>query len=781
MPDQLTKLLASLRRSCKSGLWSSGVNLVRAGAVAVESRNDEEIVLRVRSPGRAVAPTVVLYPGENEWDCDCPGRVRPCEHLAAAAIALGQGDAATGGDAETRPLPKSEEAWARIAYRFAQVPGGLHLRRFVVRSDGSETPLAGTLSALLSRPEQARSLQVEQYDLQADRILESGSRATLSPPKLDALVRTLVGARLVFLDGREVAMSEEELLPSALVEDGGDEVVVTIRRDPRITSVPSAGLVLAGEALTRHGEIELCGAWLQNLPIVQRYPGGQLAELATRVLPDLSRRMAVEVRSKRLPKIVRGLVPRLVLDTESIGIVAGGAAQAGLRQPALRAHRRRSHGSPIRPGAGARRAGQRRLVEKLRADLDLDAGSPLDLRGRGHCALRGQGQALARRSGRRRSAPDRCAGPPRARYARARPTWVGQRHPAGWLRFHLHRGGRDRGRAARARAGPHSVDAATVIRAWEDGLGLVPLGGGGFAPCRKLGLTSTAQSWPAARRPRQRRPPRQPRPARAGRLLRRSRPAAAGRLDRLAPLAEASSACPRPSCPRICAPACVPYQKIAVNWLAFLRSVGLGGILADDMGLGKTIEAMCLFEKRCLVVAPTSVLPNWQAELARFRPSLRVSVYHGRPQAGRSCRRHPHHLRNLAPRQRRAVCPPFRFWPTLPPEPEAPQHKVCSCGIEECGKSHTLAARRRLLSPLRGRRHENRVRPLPESRGTHIPTTGKLGSRVKLPRDPDVETARTRIFMLPASGAAIVCADCVMTTCTVWPSAIRPRRTEQVL
>ncbi|MGC9983592.1 MAG: SWIM zinc finger family protein, partial [Polyangia bacterium] len=179
MPEPLTKLLASLRRSCKAGLWSSGVNLARAGAVAVESRSDEEIVLRVRSPGRAVAPTVVLYPGENEWDCDCPGRVRPCEHLAAAAIALGQGEPASAGDAEAKPLPKAEETWARVVYRFSQVPGGLQLRRFVVRGDGTETPLAGTLSALLSRPDEARSLHVEQYDLQADRILESGSRGTL--------------------------------------------------------------------------------------------------------------------------------------------------------------------------------------------------------------------------------------------------------------------------------------------------------------------------------------------------------------------------------------------------------------------------------------------------------------------------------------------------------------------------------------------------------------------------------------------------------------------------
>ena len=48
------------------------------------------------------------------------------------------------------------------------------------------------------------------------------------------------------------------------------------------------------------------------------------------------------------------------------------------------------------------------------------------------------------------------------------------------------------------------------------------------------------------------------------------------------------------------------------------------------MGLGKTVEAMCVpSQGPTLVVCPTSVLPNWHAELARFRPSLRVNVYHG--------------------------------------------------------------------------------------------------------------------------------------------------------
>jgi superfamily II DNA or RNA helicase len=630
MPDPLTKLLASLRRSCKPGLWSSGVNLVRAGAVAVESRNDEEIVLRVRSPGRAVAPTVVLYPGENEWDCDCPGRVRPCEHLAAAAIALGQGEAASAGDADAKPLPKAEETWARIAYRFSQVPGGLQLRRFVVRADGSETPLQGTLSALLSRPDQARNLQVEQHDLQADRILEFGSHGTLPPQKVDALVRTLVGARLVFLDGREVAMSEEELLPSALVEDRGDEVVVTIHRDPRITSVPSAGLVLAGDALTRHGEIELCGAWLQHLPIVQRYALGHLAELATRVLPELSRRMAVEVRSKRLPKIVRGLAPRLVLDMTQLGsslavlpkLVYG-------NPPCVRIDDGRmvhlSGPVPVRDEPA-----ERRLVEKLRSDLDLMPGRRSTFEGadtarfvdkvkRWRGDLAGDGARLL--GARVRLEPNM-----RVRDLPASGNGV----PQAGFDFTFTVVGETEAEQRALGPGPHSVDAATVIRAWEDGLGLVPLQGGGFAPLPQAWLDQHGGVLARLLEAR----------AADGRLANHAllalgslcddldQPPPAG-LDRLAPLAESFERLPEATLPADLRATLRPYQKVAVNWLAFLRSVGLGGILADDMGLGKTIEAMCLFEKKCLVVCPTSVLPNWQAELVRFRPSLRVSVYHG--------------------------------------------------------------------------------------------------------------------------------------------------------
>jgi len=76
-----------------------------------------------------------------------------------------------------------------------------------------------------------------------------------------------------------------------------------------------------------------------------------------------------------------------------------------------------------------------------------------------------------------------------------------------------------------------------------------------------------------------------------------------------------------------------PYQLDGFQWLAFLWQHSLGGILADDMGLGKTLEALALIchvrqadpaSAPFLVVAPTSVVPNWAAESARFTPGLKV-------------------------------------------------------------------------------------------------------------------------------------------------------------
>jgi len=80
-----------------------------------------------------------------------------------------------------------------------------------------------------------------------------------------------------------------------------------------------------------------------------------------------------------------------------------------------------------------------------------------------------------------------------------------------------------------------------------------------------------------------------------------------------------------------------PYQKDGFSWLVFLHELNSGGILADDMGLGKTVQAIALLlwakskykRKLNLVVAPTSVVPNWEREIAKFAPGLKTLVWQG--------------------------------------------------------------------------------------------------------------------------------------------------------
>ena len=88
-----------------------------------------------------------------------------------------------------------------------------------------------------------------------------------------------------------------------------------------------------------------------------------------------------------------------------------------------------------------------------------------------------------------------------------------------------------------------------------------------------------------------------------------------------------------------------PYQLQGLSWLLFLRKHGFGACLADDMGLGKTIQVISYLlaiqnetwspnpsgpsSKAALIICPTSVLGNWQKEIERFAPSLKVALYYG--------------------------------------------------------------------------------------------------------------------------------------------------------
>jgi superfamily II DNA or RNA helicase len=81
-----------------------------------------------------------------------------------------------------------------------------------------------------------------------------------------------------------------------------------------------------------------------------------------------------------------------------------------------------------------------------------------------------------------------------------------------------------------------------------------------------------------------------------------------------------------------------PYQERGYAWLVRNATLGFGCLLADDMGLGKTLQVIAAMlqlkaqgqlAQGALVVVPTTLLTNWQKELARFAPSLSVGLFHG--------------------------------------------------------------------------------------------------------------------------------------------------------
>ncbi|MHB8879320.1 MAG: DEAD/DEAH box helicase, partial [Myxococcaceae bacterium] len=337
--------------------------------------------------------------------------------------------------------------------------------------------------------------------------------------------------------------------------------------------------------------------------------------------PDLARRLPVEVRSTRLPPIDRELKPRILLELNQ---VEGGLSAL----PTL------VYGSPPSARIDAGRmvylrgavplrdeAAEQRLVHGLRDELDLVPGRRMTV----------QGQELARFADKVRRWRGGLTGDAAGVVSpnlTLRPSLVVDPGASGSgvpklgfaLEFRVEGEG----------GGGATVEAAAVVRAWREGLGLVPIEGGGWAPLPSAWLEKNGQRVADLLASR----------GEDGKLANHALPQLAElceelevprprSLERLSPLVEGFEHLPEPSLPADLTATLRPYQLQGVGWLTFLRQAGLGGVLADDMGLGKTLQALCVLGPRSLVVCPTSVLPNWQAELARFRPKLKVSVYHG--------------------------------------------------------------------------------------------------------------------------------------------------------
>ncbi|HEY4159710.1 MAG TPA: DEAD/DEAH box helicase [Polyangiaceae bacterium] len=602
-------LFQAIKQASLPAVWAQGVKLGQQDAVSLERESMTELTLRVRSAGRAAYATVTLYPPEREWTCDCGDARDPCAHAIAAAIA------ANAAKERGAPLRRAADAKSKLVYALRRIPlSGLTLDRFVV-SGAKRTRLGGTLAQAVTQ----FGLEPGPGDLVADRIATAAPRGILRPGAWQALLDALSGAELE-LEGKKVRASGELALPIARVSDSGPNIELAIEKNPALSEVLDPGLARSGDLLQALGLTELTGLKLERLPLKRVFERSDVGELCARVLPELEAKLPVNIESVNLPRRGRKRVPprisfELSHEKHALSvlplIVYGEPTQARVDAGKL------VHVAGDLPERDE--AAERALIDRLRDELNLVPGRRVDFDGRDADRFAGKLRGFQHAHGSGVRAMVR---------AYALEPELRVEGDSLFLEF-ITRDEGGSGPDSGSQAGKR-IAADAVLRAYREGLSLVPLEGGGWAPLPADWLARYGDRIAQLLAARDA----------AGRVPKVATFALAAlceELDRpkpptfaeLAPLIRDFQGLPSASLPEDLRATLRSYQRVGVDWLCFLRDAGLGAVLADDMGLGKTLQTLCALRGRTLIICPKSVVHNWQSEAARFRPALKVAVYQG--------------------------------------------------------------------------------------------------------------------------------------------------------
>jgi len=601
-------VLEAVRESCPEGLWARGVTLARDGAVHGLSADADEIKLRVLIPGAPRTFGVSLFPKAAAWECDCDSPHDACAHAAAAVIAWSE------ANKRGAPLPTvgrgtgggPGRAPATVRYLLKKVDRGVRIDRVLVRM-GDEEPVKGSLKGRGAVP----GLLATEADLDVEEAV--GTHWGLTAPRelLPRLLSALAGVSDLRLDGAPIKARGEPVYPVAVVDDDPDDkrgFRLRLARDPAITEVLGPGLVRCGEVLrpVSSGDLSPEARLPFEKPGGVRYRADEVGKLVGEILPLLTRKKAkLDIRTTRLPT-AGDWRPRIVMLTAADGERLKVVARLVYGDPPVA---RVERGELVLLGKTVPIRDER-MEKQLKEDLGREHQIPVDL----EKELFGE-RAVAFVD----------------QLSKLKVTLEGE----GWQRFRRLPAITPTVRTDGAKVDIDfgGADPQRVVEAWLSGERLIPLAGG-YAPLptdwlARYGhliadlLSARQADGTVARHAR----------LDLARLAAALDQPAPPELDALRALAGGFAGIPQAPLPADLNAELRPYQQQGVDWLSFLRIAGVGGVLADDMGLGKTLQALAILKGRTLVVAPTSVLPNWEAEARKFRPGLRVAVYHG---AGRA-------------------------------------------------------------------------------------------------------------------------------------------------
>lgn len=598
----LDGLLDAARSAAPPRAWSAGVELARSGGVIGLSDDGDEVHLHVKARGRAKPFEVYLWPGEPDWGCDCglPGRC--CLHVAAAVIAVNTGLKTDG------VLPKPGKKFkVSIGYDFKSQGTTLTIVRTLRWPDGRTEPL--------TKPIAQMDVLAERGDIQIEAILAMHPGGKVNADGLRRVIAQLAGSKNVTLDGKKVRVSREPLPFRVRVSDDEDNFKVQLVRPSNLDTL-YRGAALTGNLLqmTSHGSLSA----VQRKTLVQgvSFAADEVGGLVAETIPRLRERIPVDIATERLPEATQ-CIPRVALTLEDKEAGLKVTAQVVYGDPVIA----RLEGGVLKRLADvvpARDIGAERTLTRTAEDL---LGVPV-----GVSKLLPPGDAAAFL---RERLPNH-TGPT---YGKANPERYRVTNSPLVPQLNVEQKDAGFGVDVRFETESGEADVDDVLRAWVTGRSLVPLMGGGWAPLpqdwlaqhgailRELleardGTGTVGRQGTAA----------------LVELLEETQMEVPTDLARLREWLEGGEGLPEVPIPSEFVGELREYQYTGVRWLRFLRDVDLHGILADDMGLGKTVQglvAMLDTPGDHLVVAPTSVIRNWEREAARFAPELTVNVYHG--------------------------------------------------------------------------------------------------------------------------------------------------------
>ena len=594
--SEFKALRVALRKATPSAAWRVGERTFEAGRVALRGIEDDgaEYIFAVTiGPS---ASEVTVWPEEPDWEVDPEPPTRGSAHAVAALLAM---------EAGVDELTAAKEP-PQIVIALQRRGERLTVEAFI-EEEGSRrrapVPLPASLRA----------------DKQIDHLLhmaKSWTGSQVPPRSYKPLLNALLEADVVEFDGRAIEASRRGMDMVAVVDRFGPGFRLRLEdSEEAIRVFPGEPTLVLSEGRIQprgYGRLPELERHRLNKPVI--YGPHELALLTAKRLPQLETMLRV-IRRDDVPETSSaGLVLRLDLMPSPGGIEVQPRIVYGAPPVA------ELIGSGLIPLGGLTQfpardmREERLLVEQLRRELGM-------------------------RPGERRVS----LGADAARFIRDRlPSFSGTVHASIDLdqfsvrdAFSVDVQMRGQRLDVQFQSGESLVGLRRVVDAWQRGQELVALPGGGFAPlpAEWLGLhgatalhllDGASDGGPL---------PRHLAPV-AVELLEAESAEIPPDLAGLASVLRGAGGVPDLPPPGGLLADLRPYQSSGQAWLRVMEQQGLPCVLADDMGLGKTLQTLTMVLANVkagptLVVAPRSVLRNWQDESARFTPALRVAQLHG--------------------------------------------------------------------------------------------------------------------------------------------------------